>query len=329
MTNRNSLSRRSAVQTLAALFSPPALPSWSQSARSISLKVAYSAGGPADTAARQMQVPLQAALEQTVIVENAPGAGGSLATMAYLATPPNGTTLLVLTGNDAVLNPLSLSSAKYRSEHLRPIHPLIVSEFVLVTGNPQPPSGIDALVAHAKAAPKELSFGNWGIGSSPHLITEDLRAQTGIKLLDVPYKGVAPMVQDLIGRQLDYAFLPLAGTTQGMIESGKLKAVAMASPTRTVNLPDVPAAGESKLLKGFDYTVWPGVFVHAATPEAVVKKLHQHISTIVGSAAYQKWSRETGNKSLSAMSLNEVTALYASEQSRSKRLAAAMKLAPQ
>lgn len=328
MTTRTSFSRRSAIQALAALASIAVYPAWSQT-RPLSLKVAYSAGGPADSAARQLQVPLQAALGQTVIVENAPGAGGSLATMAYLNTPPDGTTLLVLTGNDAILNPLSLGSAKYKTEDLRLVHPLIVSEFVLVSGNLQAPSGIDALVAQAKSAGRELSFGNWGVGSSPHLITEDLRNQTGIRLLDVPYRGVAPMVQDLIGRQLDYAFLPLAGSTQGMIEGGKLKAIAMASPTRTANLPDVPAAGESKLLKGFDYTVWPGIFVHASTPEAVVVKLHQHISVIVGGSAYQKWSRETGNKSLSPMTLKEAAAFYAAEQSRSRRLAAAMKLVPQ
>jgi tripartite-type tricarboxylate transporter receptor subunit TctC len=329
MTHPTSFSRRSAIKALAALGSIAVHPAWSQGSRPVSLKVAYSAGGPADTAARQLQVPLQAALGKTVIVENAPGAGGSLATMAYIGGPPDGSTLLVLTGNDAILNPLSLASAKYRPEELRLVHPLIVSEFVLVSGNLQAPAGIDAVVAQAKAASKELTFGNWGIGSSPHLITEDLRSQTGIRVLDIPYRGATPIVQDLIGRQLDYAFLPLAGTTQGMIETGKLKAIAMASPARTPNLPQVPAAGESKLLKGFDYTVWPGVFVHAATPEAVVVKLHQHISAIVGGPAYQKWSRETGNKALSAMTLQETAAFYAAEQRRSRHLAAAMKLVPQ
>lgn len=329
MNSFHSSTRRTALKALAAVCAGGAVPSWAQSSRAISMKIGYSAGGPADTAARQLQLPLQTALSQTVIVENQPGAGASIAIMQYLTLPADGMTLLVATGNDVVLNPLALKSAKYKPEDLRLVHPLIVSEFVLVTGNPQGPVGIDAFVTQAKSGGKGLSIGNWGVGSSPHLIAEDLRSQTGLKLLDVPYKGVAPIVQDLIGRQLDYAFLPLAGTTQGMITSGKLKAVAIASPTRTTNLPDVPAAGESKLLKGFDYTVWPGVFVQASTPEATVARLHQHISAIVGGGEYQKWSRETGNKPLVAMSLRDVAALYAQEQARSKRLAASAHLVPQ
>jgi tripartite-type tricarboxylate transporter receptor subunit TctC len=322
-------SRRNALKALATACTTVAMPSWAQSSRPISLKVGYPAGGPADSAARQLQLQLQTALGQTVIVENQPGAGSSIAIMQFLTLPADGMTLLVATGNDVVLNPLVLKSAKYKPDDLRLIHPLIVSEFVLVTGDPQGPVGFDAFVAQAKSGGKELSIGNWGVGSSPHLIAEDLRTQTGLKLLDVPYKGVTPMVQDLIGRQLDYAFLPLAGTTQGMITSGKLKAVAIASPTRTPNLPNVPAAGESKLLKGFDYTVWPGLFVHASTPEATVTRLHQHIATIVGGAEYQKWSRETGNKSLNSMSLRDAASMFAHEQAQSKRLAASANLVAQ
>jgi tripartite-type tricarboxylate transporter receptor subunit TctC len=304
------------------------LPAWSQ-ARPLTLKVGYSAGGPADAAARQLSGLLQTSLNQTVIVDNVPGAGGSIATMTYFGLPADGSTVLVLTGNEAVLNPLTLSSAKYKPEDLRLIHPLIVSEFVLVTGHPQAPVGIDALVAQAKASSKDLSFGNWGTGSTPHLITEDLRSQTGMRALDVPYRGGAPIIQDLLARQIDYAFLPLAGGVQGMIESGKLKAVVVASPGRTPNLPDLPSAGESRLLKGFDYTVWPGAFVHASTPEVTVARLHQHISGVVGGPTYQKWSRETGNKPLAAMPLKEAAAFYTAEQARSRRLAASMKLAPQ
>lgn len=118
--------------------------------RPISIKVAYSAGGGADVATRQLAAPLQRAIGQAVVVENLPGAGGSVATMAYFKGPADGYTLLGLTGNDAILNPLALSSAKYRPEDLRLVHPLIFSDFVLVTAMDRPPKGIDELVAMAK-----------------------------------------------------------------------------------------------------------------------------------------------------------------------------------
>ncbi|WP_455286753.1 Bug family tripartite tricarboxylate transporter substrate binding protein [Cupriavidus necator] len=296
----------------------------------ITIKVAYSAGGGADVATRQLAVPLQRAIGHAVIVENLPGAGGSVATMAYLKAPADGYTLLALTGNDAILNPLALASAKYRPEDLRLVHPLIFSDFVIVTAMDRPPRGIDELVAMAKRpGAKELSFGNWGIGTTPHLAAADLRAQTGIASLDVPYKGGAPIVQDLLTRQLDFAFLPLAGSTLEMIRSGKLKAVAMATRERNATLPDVPAAGESKLLKNFDYKVWPGIFVRKDTPEPIVALLHQQISAIVNSAPYQKWSRDTGNQPMVPMTLTAATAFYQAERQRNARVVAAMKLNPQ
>lgn len=320
-----------AVQT-AAVLGTVAAPANAENfpSRPISIKVAYSAGGGADVATRQLAVPLQRSIGQAVVVENLPGAGGSVATMAYLKGPADGYTLLGLTGNDAILNPLALSSAKYRPEDLRLVHPLIFSDFVLVTAMDRPPKGIDELVAMAKRpGAKEFSFGNWGVGTTPHLAAADLRVQTGIASLDVPYKGGAPIVQDLLGRQLDFAFLPLAGSTLDMIRSGKLKAVAMATRERNASLPDVPAAGESKLLKNFDYKVWPGIFVRKETPEPVVAMLHQQISRIVNGDAYQKWSRDTGNQPMVPMTLAEASAFYQAERQRNARIVASIKLKPQ
>ncbi|MBT2334967.1 tripartite tricarboxylate transporter substrate binding protein [Variovorax paradoxus] len=318
----------SAMASLAGLASRTAL-AQDFPTRFVTMKVGYSAGGPADVALRQLQAPLQAALGQSVVIENVPGAGGTLATMAYLRSPADGYTLLGLTGNDLIVNPLALAAAHYKPAQFRLIHPVIISEFVLVSGNLQASSGIDGTIAQIKGATKPPSFGNWGVGSTSHMIAHDFMAQTGVEGLHVPYRGVAPIVQDLIGKQLDYAFLPLAGSMLDMIRAGKLKAVAVASAQRNPMVPDVPAAGESKLLKGFNYTVWPGLFVHSNTPESVVVKLHQHISAVVLSPAYQKWSRETGNQAMPAMDLVQAASFYQSEQARAARIAAAMTLTPQ
>ncbi|MGT2455365.1 Bug family tripartite tricarboxylate transporter substrate binding protein [Cupriavidus basilensis] len=140
--------------------------------KSILIKVAYPAGGGADVAVRQLSAPLQQALGQPVVVENLPGAGGSLATMAYLKGPSDGYTLLGLTGNDAILNPMALASAKYRPEDLRLVHPLIISDFILVTTMEKPPKGIDELLTMAKMRPgvKNRRLGTGG--SAPRRISQ-------------------------------------------------------------------------------------------------------------------------------------------------------------
>lgn len=298
----------------------------------IIVKVAYAVGGPADAAMRQLQGPLQAALGQPVIIENVPGASGTLGAMATLKQPADGYTILVSTGSDAILGPLAIATAKYKASELRLIYPLIVSEFVLVSAAKYSFNGLDDLVVQAKARPAgqlPYSFGTWGPGSVPQLVLADFKAQTGMEAVEVPYRGGAPIVQDLMGGQLDMAFAPLAGNMQSVIEGGKVKAVSMITPARNPNLPNVPAANESARLKNFNYTVWPGVFVDARMPEPVVAKLHKAVATIVNGPEYRKWSAATGNQTLKPMTLAETGAYYDNERARLERLAASTNLVPQ
>ncbi len=295
----------------------------------ITIKVGYSAGGPADTAVRPLLAALQSALGQPVIVENLPGAGGSLAAQAALKAPADGHTLVVLVGNDMIMNPLVLSSARYKATDFRLIHPLIFSDVVLVTAHDAPATDFDAFVHQARAANRELSFGNWGVGSMAHLMAGDFGNQTGVKVLDVTYKGAAPMVTDLMGKQIDYAFLPLAGSAQGMIDSGKLKPIGVASRGPISNLPNVKPAGDSKYLKNFEYMVWIGVFVPEGTPANVSTKLNTVFSTLINEPSYQKWSRETGNKPMVQMSLRQANDFLSSERDRSNSLARTLKITPQ
>jgi tripartite-type tricarboxylate transporter receptor subunit TctC len=291
------------------------------------IKVAYPAGGGADLAARQLSVPLHKVLGATVVVENQGGAGGAVATMSYLRQPTDGHYLLALTGNDAVMNPIVSTSALYKPEDLRLIHPLIFSDFVLVTTRDDAPSSLDALIeSMKKPGGPEYSFGNWGVGSPPHLVTADFRKQAGLSLLDVPYRGISPIVQDLLGKGLDYAFLPVISSVLDLIQSGRLKAVGTATRARNAKLPNVPSAGESKILKDFDYKVWPGIFVHRSTPEPVVAQIHAAVSKVVNSEQYQKWSVESGNNPMTPMTLAEAESFYQKELTRSRMLAAAMNL---
>ncbi|ANN79093.1 Bug family tripartite tricarboxylate transporter substrate binding protein [Bordetella flabilis] len=298
--------------------------------QSVLLTVGYPAGGGADVAARQLSAPLQQLLGQTVVVENRGGASGSIATAYYLQQPQDGHRLLALTGNDAVMNPAVLKSAKYDPNELRLLHPLIFSDLVLVTGRKDAPENIDKLIAMIKApGGPEYSFGNWGVGSTPHLASVDFQLQAGIKTLDVQYRGVTPIVQDLVGGQVDYAFLPIVSTVLDMIRAGRLKAVSMGTVSRNPSLPDVPGTGESTVLKDFNYQVWPGIFVHRNTPEPVARKLQESVAGVVNSAAYQKWSVDTGNRPMTPMDLAQADAFYRDELARAQRLTAKANLSRQ
>jgi tripartite-type tricarboxylate transporter receptor subunit TctC len=289
--------------------------------------VGYPAGGGADVSARQLSGPLQAVLGQSVVVENRSGASGYVATQNYLRHDPDGYNLLVVTGNDAVMNPIVQSSAKYEPTDLRMLHPLILSDVVLVTGRDDAPDDIDELIERMRQpGGPEYSFGNWGVGSTSHLAAVDFRIQAMVKVLDVPYGGIAPIVQDLLGKQIDYAFIPLISTVLDMVESGRLKVVSIATRTRNPSLPNVPAAGESQILESFEYHVGPAVFVHKNTPEAIVQTLHEAVAGVVNSEKYQKWSVDTGNRPMTPMNLAQAEAFYHSELERSQRLAAAIGL---
>jgi|GEM_PF-598198 len=296
----------------------------------ITLTVAYPAGGGADVASRALAGPLQKALGQSVVVENRAGVAGAIATQGYFLQKHDGYRLLALTGNDATTNPLVVASAKYDPSSLRLIHPMIFSDMILVTSRKDAPADIDALIDEMRNAKgNEFSFGNWGIGSTPHLAASDLKLQTKTPHLDVQYKGVSPIIQDLLGGQVDYAFLPLISAVLDLVQSGRLKAVSMATKTRNPLLPDVPAAGESKYLKNFDYRVWPAVFVHRDTPEDVVKTLHEAVATVINGDAYQKWSTSTGNRPMTPMTLQEADEFYRQEIERVRRIAEALDLKAQ
>lgn len=323
---------RIGIPMLAVAASMAADPSLAQSAQGqpVMLTVGYAPGGGADVSARQLSAPLQKVMGQTVVVENRAGAGGSIAALYYMQQPKDRNHMLVLTGNDAIMNPVVLAAAKYDPKELRLLHPLIFSDVVLVSARADAPDSMDKLIELIrKSGGTEYSFGNWGIGSTPHLAAEDFRDQAGVKTIDVQYRGIAPIVQDLVGGQIDYAFIPLISSVLDMIRSGKLKAVSMATPTRNPSLSDVPGTEESKILKNFDYRVWPGVFVHRSTPEPVVEELQKSVASVVNGEAYQKWSVDTGNRPMTPMNLAQAEAFYLNEMTRSQKLAAKMKLAQQ
>jgi len=243
-------------------------------ARPIKLLVGASAGGTTDTMARTIAEPLAALFGQPVLVENRPGAGGNLAAEAVARAAPDGYTLLVsFTSHtiNATLYP------KLPFDPVAGFSPIAMISTVpsLLVGNPKVPAkDLAELIALAKSKPGKLTIGIGGIGSSLHLAGDRFKMMAGLDILNVPYKGTAPAMTDVLGGQVDLMFISLV-TGSAQVQGGNLRAFGVTSAKRQPSFPDLPAIGE--IVPGFESEAWFGVFGPAKLPGAIVDKLNHAI----------------------------------------------------
>ena len=243
--------------------------------RAITLVVPLPAGGTADILARIAAEQLKIKLGQNVIVENrAGGAGGLVGTESVYRSAPDGYTLLCapqLTYSIMnVLNPkVSFDLSKFEPVSVLAYYPAIM----LVKGD-LPVNSMKELVDYAKANPGRLNYGSQGNGQIGHLAMEQLKMMTGTELVHVPFRGSAPAITDLLSGNIEV--LPdLLPATKQLIESGKIKAIAVASPARLAALPNTPTVAET--LPGFEADTWMGVAAPPGTPKDIVRKLSDAI----------------------------------------------------
>ena len=248
----------------------------------IRLVVPFTPGTGPDIIARFVAERLSPRLGQPVVVENVAGASGNIGSQQVARAKPDGHTLM------SSVNTLVMNASLYKSLPYDPVAdftPVILSAWgaLVLVGHPgQKPSTFDELVAAAKAQPKSLTYGSPGVGTPHHLAMALVETETGIELVHVPYKGTAGAVQDLLGGQIGYMFLPVHVSAQH-VRAGKLKALAAGSPERLPQLPDVPTLGESGL-KGVDVDMWYGFFAPKGTPVDIVERLNREIAGVLGSA---------------------------------------------
>jgi tripartite-type tricarboxylate transporter receptor subunit TctC len=264
----------------------PAAQAQAWPSKPLKIVVNFPPGGAADQIARAVAQPLQASLGQTVVVENRAGSGGNIGGDVVAKSPPDGYTLLMSSGGMVSVNPHIYTKMPFDpAKDLVPVAAAARVLVFLVLRTENPSKDFKAFLADLKTHPGQRSFGSPGNGSSPHLATEMMKAQTGTFAVHVPYRGAAPALTDLLGGQLDFLFDP--GIAIPHVRSGKLRMIAVGSPQRSPLFPDVPTLDELGL-KGFDADTIFGFYAPAGTPEPVIGKLNAEINRILATPALKE-----------------------------------------
>ena len=262
---------------LAALLAAPALAQTAYPAQPLKLIVPYPAGGATDTLARTIGQKLQEAWGQPAMVENRPGAGGTIGNSFVAKAPPDGHTVLI--GITALIQqPMLMEKLPYDPlKDFAPVTMIARSPSLLAVPLDSPAKDLKSFIAMVKASPGKYNFGSYGAGTSSHIQGALLNMQAGIDLVHVPFQGAAPLVTNLVGGQLASAFIDSASARPHL---KSMRPLAVTGTQRMPGLPDVPTFAELGY-HSFDPYGWFGVFLPAATPAPVVQKLSDEINRIV------------------------------------------------
>ena len=238
----------------------------------VRILVGASPGGGTDIIARMLADKFTAAFGQPFVVENRPGAANTIASDVTAKSPPDGYTLLVGTNTAQAIAPHIMKLGFDPIKDLAPIALIVVVPNVVAVAPTIPANSIRELTALLKARPGEFSCGSSGIGSTQHLACEAFALATGTKIVHVPYKGSAQALTDLVGGQIHLDF-DTTSSAMSFIKSGKVKALAVMTPKRSSELPDVPTLAEAGLAN-VEMSTWYGLFTTAGTPADIQQKLH-------------------------------------------------------
>ena len=228
------------------------------------------AGGSTDTLARTLAAELGRLLGRTVIVENRPGAGGNIAAEAVAKAAPDGNTLLMSFTSHAINASLYPSLPFDPVRDFTPLTCVATSPSVLVAHPSVPARDVRELIALAKAKPGKLNFAIGAVGSSLHLAGDLFKMQSGVFIVNIPYRGTAPAIQDVIAGQVELMFAAI-GNAQAQVKAGKLKALGVTSARRLPAFPDVPAIAE--VLPGYESSAWFGLFGPARMSPELTRRI--------------------------------------------------------
>jgi tripartite-type tricarboxylate transporter receptor subunit TctC len=239
----------------------------------ISVVVPFAPGGPTDTVTRLIGQAMSKSLGQTVIVENAAGAGGTIGVEKVVRAKPDGYTLLLMHIGISTAPSLYRNLRYDPTKDLEPIGLVTNVPMTVIANKDFPPKDMKELIAYVKANKDKVTYANAGVGAASHLCGMLLMTAIGTDVTTVPYKGTGPALTDLMGGQVNFMCDQTTNTTP-QIKGGKVKAYAVTTKERLKSLPDVPTAEEAGL-KGFEVTVWHGMWAPKGTPKPVIDKLVQ------------------------------------------------------
>ena len=323
-TGRLSEKARAAVAAL--LLSLAGAASGQYPTHPVRFIVPSAAGGGTDIIARAISLRLSETLGQQFVVDNRPGAGQMIGIELAAKAPPDGHTLLMAASTLAI-NPVMYKKVPY--DPLRDFAPITQAASlpnVLVVHPSLPVKSVAELIVYAKRHPGELNYASAGIGTSPQMSIELLKAMAGIDMVHIPYKGTAPGVVDLLAGQVKL-MAPNLLTALPHIKSGKLRALAVTSARRSEALPDVPTVAEAGL-PGYDSTQWYGVLAPAGTPREIVARLHDEIVRALRDAEVGKRLAADGAEAVGS-SPDEFSAFIRSETEKWASVAKAAGIKPE
>lgn len=265
-----------ALATLGSAFAQPHTDVWPS--RPITMVVPAGAGSGTDLMAREMATRLAVVLKQPVVVDNKPGASGSLGTQAVVRAAPDGYTILYNNGTNSVMAPALVKTLPYDVvRDLAPVAQTAEGGVMLLVSNDFPAKNLQELIQVVKANPGKFTYGSWAVGSSGHLTMEWLKRQTGMDITHVGYKTTPQLLTDLMAGNIKIGWADPAAPIP-FVETGKMRAIAVTGKTRLSRTPNVPTLGEQG--QAFDTVGWFGVFAPAGTPKAIVQRLNEEILKI-------------------------------------------------
>jgi tripartite-type tricarboxylate transporter receptor subunit TctC len=280
-----------AVVFAVTISSPPANAD-DYPSRPVKIIVPFGAGGPTDVYTRAIGEELRKALHQPFVMENRPGAGTTIGTDFVAKSPPDGYTLLMVSGTQTVNETLYVHKQYQLMRDLVPVAPLIDTDLVLVVHPSVPAKNLEELLALARSKPGTINYGSSGPGSNYHMAGELLRNLAGVDIVHVPYKGSTGARNDILSGQIQMLFDSVP-TMAPMIKAGLVRALGTTGKTRSPTLPDVPTIAEAGV-PGFNATLWVGFMAPAATPQPIVDKLNREITRIVAQPAIKEAWEKTG-----------------------------------
>jgi tripartite-type tricarboxylate transporter receptor subunit TctC len=273
------LTRRAALAGLAGLAVAAPRQGFAQTfpTRNITIVVPYPAGGPVDSVARLIGQEITGDLGHAIVIDNRAGGAGVIGSVAVARAEPDGYTLVLGTNQTHATNQSLLKNCPYDAvKDFAPVARVADIQHVLVVKKDLPVKTVAELIALAKSKPGQLNYGSTGVGSASHLAFELFKSHAGIDLQHIPFRGSAPMSQELLAGRLDASIATLP-TVIGQIDEKALRALAVASGRRAARLPDIPTLAEAGVA-GVEADAWFTLFAPAKTPPAVIDRLYKAVS---------------------------------------------------